>query len=191
MAITDPRFSKLGQINLGGMSLNMGSNGGVRSTQPAPTGTSSTSTSKAPELPPLRAYQLQDLNTRRRDAARSVEDALRRRAQLGGQIRERQTLNLSDLNDTFAGKRQGMMAELGGKGLAFQPRFAGQGQKGLRDEKARKVASVRSGAAQKLASLDQMVAAARSQRDTEIDQIGRDKVAMRTDLAELLKSIGA
>lgn len=143
------------------------------------------------ELPSLSAADFADLAARRRNASRGLEEALARRQAGEATIGAGHDLLLKQLQEKFAGARTNMMNDFGGRGLAFQPRFAGKGQRDLRNAHASERGAAEVDKAARLSQLAQMVADARRTRDGELALVDADTVRRKADLSRLIQQIGA
>lgn len=143
------------------------------------------------ELPGLSAADFADLAARRRAASSGLEEAMARRAAGSAEIGAAHKSLLDRIKTTYADARGAGMQDLGGRGMAFQPRGAGQMLKKFRNQEASSVADAEADKASRMAALARMVEDARRSRDTEFASIEADEVRRRSDLSRLIGNIGA
>lgn len=147
-------------------------------------------TRQTAKLPGLSAEDLADLTSRRRAATSAFERALAEREAGMGRINAEHRFMSDRAANKYAQSRGAEMAQFAGRGVAFQPRFAGQMIRRNRAAKASEMGALQLDKAERLAQLQAALNAARGARDNEISLIEAEKVRRAARLNDLIRKIG-
>lgn len=83
------------------------------------------------------------------------------------------------------------MEAFGDKGVAFSPRFAGRARVDVRDALAENIAVAEQQRQDRLSALNEAVRLAEVGREDELAAIDRDTARAQSDLAMLIRQLGA
>ncbi len=140
--------------------------------------------------PPLFREDITEFAGRRRAASRGLQEATANR-QFEGQRIGRGFEQFSKRLERDAERRESdMKMELGGRGMAGQPRGAGRELRTIRDWHADTLATEQHSVADRMAVLEESVRQARVGRDQEHAAVGADEARRRTEVDRLIRSVG-
>lgn len=139
---------------------------------------------------PLSAAAFRDISERQSAASRRFKEALARRAAGSQRVESEFQAFRNRLGRQTKRTSRGLLSRLGGRGLARQPIFAGQGLRSIRDASAEQLNEAERERAFNLQALDEMARLARESRDEEQASIERYLARRHSDLTRLIRAAG-